>query len=87
VKRIDREPGTLLKAILFSGEAVASPAFGAQPATSQTCASSAERNASGLQGVEAGKYVYSVTHLDVSGGDAPALLVRIKEDFNASGDQ
>ncbi len=37
----------------------------------------------GLQGVEAGEYVYGVTHLDVSEGNAPALLVRINRDFDA----
>jgi hypothetical protein len=36
-----------------------------------------------LQGVEAGEYVYAVTHLDVSEGDAPTVLVRIKKDFSA----
>ena len=37
----------------------------------------------GLQGVEAGEYVYGVTHLDVSGGNAPTFLVRIGKDFDA----
>jgi hypothetical protein len=36
-----------------------------------------------LQGVEAGEYVYGVTHLDVSEGDAPTVLVRIRKDFDA----
>jgi hypothetical protein len=36
-----------------------------------------------LQGVEAGEYVYAVTHLDVSEGDAPTVLVRIRKDFSA----
>jgi hypothetical protein len=34
-----------------------------------------------LHGVDAGNYVYAVTNLDVSEGDAPALLVRITKDF------
>lgn len=37
----------------------------------------------GLQGVEADEYVYGVTHLDVSGGNAPTFLVRIGKDFDA----
>jgi hypothetical protein len=37
----------------------------------------------GLQGVEAGKYVYGVTNLDLTEGNAPTLLVRINEDFGA----
>ena len=37
----------------------------------------------GLQGVEAGEYVYGVTNLDLTEGNAPTLLVRIKEDFDA----
>jgi hypothetical protein len=37
----------------------------------------------GLQGVEAGEYVYGVTNLDLTKGNAPTLLVRIKEDFGA----
>jgi hypothetical protein len=37
----------------------------------------------GLQGVEAGKYIYGVTNLDLTEGNAPTLLVRIKEDFGA----
>lgn len=37
----------------------------------------------GLQGVDAGEYVYGVTHLDLSEGDAPTLLVRIRENFGA----
>jgi hypothetical protein len=36
-----------------------------------------------LQGVEDDEYVYNVTHLDVSEGDAPSMLVRIRKDFNA----
>jgi hypothetical protein len=36
-----------------------------------------------LKGIEEGEYVYSVTHLDVSEGDAPAFLVRIGKEFNA----
>ena len=36
-----------------------------------------------LQGVEAGEYVYAVTHLDVSEGNAPTLRVRIRKDFDA----
>ena len=37
----------------------------------------------GLQGVEAGKYVYGVTNLDLTEGNAPTMLVRINEDFGA----
>jgi hypothetical protein len=37
----------------------------------------------GLQAVEAGDYVYAVTHLDLSEGNAPASLVRIRKDFDA----
>jgi hypothetical protein len=37
----------------------------------------------GLQGVEAGEYVYGVTNLDFTEGNAPTLLVRIREDFGA----
>ena len=37
----------------------------------------------GLQGAEAGKYTYGVTHMDVSGGNAAAWLVRIAKDFDA----
>jgi hypothetical protein len=36
-----------------------------------------------LQGVETGEYVYAVTHLDVSEGDAPTFRVRIRKDFDA----
>jgi hypothetical protein len=36
----------------------------------------------GLQLVASGEYVYGVTCLDVSDGDAPALLVRIRKDFD-----
>ena len=37
----------------------------------------------GLQGVEAGEYVYGVTNLDMSDGNAPTVLVRIRESFDA----
>jgi hypothetical protein len=37
----------------------------------------------GLQGVDAGEYVYGVTNLDLSEGNAPALLVRISPEFDA----
>lgn len=37
----------------------------------------------GLQGVEAGQYVYAVTLLDLSDGNAPAYRVRIGKDFDA----
>lgn len=37
----------------------------------------------GLQGVEAGEYVYAVTELDVSEGDAPVSLVRIAKNWDA----
>jgi hypothetical protein len=36
----------------------------------------------GLQKVEDGAYIYGVTHLDVSGGNAPTFLVRISKDFD-----
>lgn len=36
-----------------------------------------------LQAVEAGEYVYAVTNLDVTDGNAPTLLVRIRKDFDA----
>lgn len=36
----------------------------------------------GLQRVEAGEYIYAVTHLDVSEGDAPTLRVRLGKDFD-----
>jgi hypothetical protein len=36
-----------------------------------------------LQVVDAGEYVYAVTNLDVSDGDAPAFLVRISKEFDA----
>lgn len=36
----------------------------------------------GLNHVEAGEYVYGVTQLDVSEGDAPTWLVRIGKDFD-----
>ena len=31
---------------------------------------------------EAGEYIYGVTCLDISEGDAPALLVRVGKDFD-----
>jgi hypothetical protein len=37
----------------------------------------------GLQEVEKGKYVYGLTNLDLTEGNAPTLLVRINEDFGA----
>jgi len=38
----------------------------------------------GLQAVEAGgEYVYHVTCLDISGGNAPAVLVHVRKDFDA----
>jgi hypothetical protein len=37
----------------------------------------------GLQFVDAGEYVYTVTNLDLSDGDAPAFLVRISKEFDA----
>jgi hypothetical protein len=36
----------------------------------------------GLQAVEAGEYIYNVTCLDISDGDAPALRVKVEKDFN-----
>ena len=36
----------------------------------------------GLQGVEEGEYVYNVTCLDISEGNAPALRVRIGKNFD-----
>jgi len=36
----------------------------------------------GLQVVENGEYVYGVTHLDLTEGDAPTFIVRIKKDFD-----
>jgi hypothetical protein len=36
----------------------------------------------GLQGVEAGEYVYGVTHLDMSRGNAPTFVVRLGKDFD-----
>jgi hypothetical protein len=36
----------------------------------------------GVQGVQDGRYVYGVTHLDVSEGPAPTWIVRISEDFS-----
>jgi hypothetical protein len=35
-----------------------------------------------LQGVTGGAYVYNVTHLDISEGDAPAYRVHITKDFD-----
>lgn len=35
----------------------------------------------GLQGVDAGEYVYGLTNLDLTGGNAPTLLVRISAAF------
>jgi hypothetical protein len=37
----------------------------------------------GLHGDVADEYVYGVTQLDLSGGDAPTWLVRIQKDFGA----
>jgi len=37
----------------------------------------------GLQRVEAGRYVYGVTLIDVSEGNAPTLLMHIGKDFDA----
>ena len=37
----------------------------------------------GLQRVEAGEYVYGVTNLDLTYGNAPTLLVRISRNFGA----
>jgi hypothetical protein len=34
-----------------------------------------------LQRVEAGEYVYGVANLDLTEGNAPTLLVRIRQDF------
>jgi hypothetical protein len=36
----------------------------------------------GLQGVAEGEYVYNVTCLDISDGDAPALLVHVGKNFD-----
>jgi hypothetical protein len=36
----------------------------------------------GLQGVVEGEYAYNVTSLDISEGDAPAVLVRVGKDFD-----
>jgi hypothetical protein len=36
----------------------------------------------GLQRVEAGEYLYAMSHLDLSEGNAPVLLVRIGRDFD-----
>lgn len=37
----------------------------------------------GLEGVEAGEYVYAVTRLDLTRGNAPVWRVRIGKDFDA----
>lgn len=37
----------------------------------------------GLHGVEGEEYVYGITHLDLSNGDAPAFRLRISSDFTA----
>jgi hypothetical protein len=37
----------------------------------------------GLQHIEASEYVYSVTQLDMSDGNAPTWLIRIASDFNS----
>jgi hypothetical protein len=37
----------------------------------------------GLEMVEGREYVYNVVHLDISGGDAPVVRVRIAEDFTS----
>ncbi len=37
----------------------------------------------GLQAVENGAYIYGVTHLDLTSGDAPVFLVRIGKDFDS----
>lgn len=34
-----------------------------------------------LQGVDGGEYIYAVTNLDVSEGNAPAYIIRINADF------
>jgi hypothetical protein len=36
----------------------------------------------GLHGLEAGEYIYNVVHLDISDGDAPALVVQLGKDFD-----
>jgi hypothetical protein len=36
----------------------------------------------GLHGVDDGQYVYNVTCLDISEGDAAALIVHVGRDFN-----
>lgn len=36
-----------------------------------------------LKRTDDGEYIYAVTHLDVSEGDAPTFLVRIAKDFDA----
>lgn len=36
-----------------------------------------------LQRVKDGEYAYAVTRLDVSGGDAPTMMVRINRDFSS----
>jgi hypothetical protein len=37
----------------------------------------------GLHGVSSGEYVYNVTCLDISDGDAPAVSVRVGKDFDS----
>jgi hypothetical protein len=37
----------------------------------------------GLQGIDAGEYVYGVTNLDLTYGNAPTVLVRISRSFDA----
>jgi hypothetical protein len=37
----------------------------------------------GLQGVDAGQYVYAVTLLDLGQGNTPTFRVRIAKDFDA----
>jgi hypothetical protein len=36
----------------------------------------------GLHGLEDGEYIYNVVHLDISDGDAPALVVQVGKDFD-----
>ena len=36
----------------------------------------------GLRGVENGEYVYGVTNLDLTEGNAPTMLVHVSRDFN-----
>jgi hypothetical protein len=37
----------------------------------------------GLQGIDAGEYVYGVTNLELTYGNAPTVLVRISRSFDA----